>query len=49
MTVAKPRAREALDHGWSEAEFVCDSCGQECRHDAGVHQPAGDHRMWIVV
>jgi len=27
MTIAKPRAREALGHGWSEAEFVCDSVG----------------------
>jgi len=27
MTIAKTRAREVLGHGWSEAEFVCDSGG----------------------
>jgi hypothetical protein len=49
MTIAKPRAREALGRGWSEAEFVCDSGGWECHNDAGVHEPAGNQRVWIVV
>lgn len=34
MTIAKPRARETMGHGWSEAEFVCDSGGQGCHRDA---------------
>lgn len=54
MTIAKPREREVLGHGWAEAECACDGGGRECctsdcSSDAGMHKPAGNQRVWVVV